>query len=699
MLGVVSLGLMQLTDQQAKGQRKLRSDLSTNSVMYKLSVVNKNGDACENTLNTVAAGGDLNTLPRNISIRDQSDRVLLTTGTVYGNGTGKVEATRVQVVQSVPPIQVTGSPQPYSLKIEMDFNNPNGNFSKTMSIGFIDNDGNGVIDFSAGDSCTVENLDVAVICEALGGVTNNQRCANIDLYNDEADSATPGESQFFGVMARGGIAITEDEGFNAVDKYWSITPTNESLSKLQFRIDDTNNPDGANLPLVSLESRNDNTNTEIIMNADEYLFRNHDATRTFFQVDSDGGVGFGGENIFASTNAILNVRAYDVLTQDAIRIQSNASANRSDIHLVQQGSIAAESNLIINVDVDNDGTGNKIFFGNNGKGMAGSNLLTIEEGGNVGIGTEDPISNLDIYSTTGNANLLLKTTNAAGNIGFRLYNGDTNWLIQNQGSADEDLFFYNESNSRLLMKISKGGGIVMRNGVPQAYNPYTQNAVGTLDVWDGHVYLYQDKDEIGNQGTGTCSGSAGETACRVVNRGWVYNWFANTTAGSMSGAQKAAIMNNLLSTSVATNWTTLRDNAEAHVFDNISVSHNSGLSGGVVCPAGQFVSRIRYVDPGSFRFDCGNPLGCGNQNNCSRVYAGSGGAGRVCIKNGGSNWDCLSHGQETWPNGCQTVTTGGGHSNDRTATCAGNRMMRNISYLSNGVISVRCCNQNILVDE
>lgn len=714
MLGVVSLGLMQMTGQQGKSQKKMRIDFNVTTLLYDLSAINKNQDACENTLSTIAASGDLTSLPRNITLKDQRDNNLLVVGQEIGNGTGgAVTVERIRVTGSTPAIVTGGSSQAYNLIITADFTK-NGvtddsrEFSKSITVGFIDNDGDGVVDFSAGDSCNVENLSKSVICESLGGVVvrvNGQdRCANIDLYNIEADPGTIGESDYFGVMARGGLAILEDDGTATHNRFWSITATDTARSELNFRRNSTTNPaDSSHEPILSLQSRTDGTGTDIVMNSEEYRFRNQDGSTTSMMFGAQGGIGIGAIPDLSTTGALLEIRPFDELTQDAIRIQTNVQ--NADLFFTARGTIDAEGSLYFKIDPDNvrdDNTDQRRYnFVKDGVGDAGTRLMSIEENGRVAIGANAPesTSNLEINRTDLFVNMRVRTDVNNGNPGLRLRNGDQNWLVQNQGVSNDELWFYDESIGRLRMKIGKTGGVLIRNSPDAAPKNYALAPSGALDVWDGPLYLYRTYDEIGNQGTGTCqANSPGQTACKVVNRGWVYHWFAGNVTGAIPNSVKQDIINNLLNTSGATgaNWLSLRDNAEAHVFDAISVSYVSGLSGGVACPSGQFVEKLRYIDPGTFQFQCGNPLGCGTKENCSRVYAGTGGAGSVCIRNGAGNYQCLSHGQVTTPVSCNNRDSGTGLNSARTATCNSNEMVRSFRIMSDGRIRLLCCNNRIL---
>ena len=711
MLGIVALGMMKMTETSNKSSKKLRVDFNISNLMEELFVVKKDPAACENTINRTNAGAnnDLRGLPGNltgtpesrisIDIRDGLNNSLLIAGmpsSEYGIGSGgTVTVDSIEIVGSTPPINNVGVATAYSLIIEIGFtkngvDGPSATFTKSFTIDVVDNNGDGIINFGV-DSCSTTSSQTSIICNALGGVTvqdsiGRVRCANIDLFNNEGDGTTPGESRYFGVMARGGLALVEDtagDGTGAVDKYWSILPT---PTRLKFRIDDSNNPDGANYPNLSLVSTNTGTSTEFRTNADTHIFNDTDGSTQRMRIHSSGRVMVG----TASTPpAQLTINANDKTTEDGLRITTNVS--NADILMAGNGAIAADNNLFINIDSNNDETDRKFHFGKDAKGSTATYLMTIQEDGAVGIGTDSPSSKLEVLSQQSAGNgVMIRTSSASSNSIFRLMNGDSDWALSAQGGSDDDFWVYNETNSTRAIQIDKS-----TNGV--VFGHSTNSASGALDLYNGHLYLYRTSDEIGRPTTVDCQvGTAGNQNCRVVHKAWVYRAIAGGLADQMTAGQRQNVMEHLLQTVTTGNWGALKTD----LLNDVNSAYDAALTGGGVCPSGQFVERVRYDTDGRIRFDCSNPLGCGTRGNCANVYAGTTGAGRVCIRNGGGDFDCISHGQNTWPSSCLTVdSVQVGYTAARYTNCPGNRMIRAVQILSGGRIRITCCANEVTVDE
>ncbi len=108
------------------------------------------------------------------------------------------------------------------------------------------------------------------------------------------------------------------------------------------------------------------------------------------RISATGNVGIG----TISPSTVLHVKPNDVTTDDVLYLVTNQ--NNADILMAQAGSIAAEGNLNINMDADNDETGKSIVFGMDAKGNSATELMRINDDGNVGIGTSSPTRSLHI---------------------------------------------------------------------------------------------------------------------------------------------------------------------------------------------------------------------------------------------------------------------------------------------------------------
>ncbi|MDA9564172.1 hypothetical protein N9R81_05825, partial [Flavobacteriales bacterium] len=129
----------------------------------------------------------------------------------------------------------------------------------------------------------------------------------------------------------------------------------------------------------------------------------------------------------------------------------NAAAG-SDIFLSGKGVVATSNNMYLNIDSDNDGTGN-LFFGKATEASNSTKLMTIRNSGNTGIGTTTPQNRLDIeggavigatYSGTNTAptngllvegNVGIGTNNPQANLDVTGVSGTNGEIRLNSGGA------------------------------------------------------------------------------------------------------------------------------------------------------------------------------------------------------------------------------------------------------------------------
>lgn len=123
---------------------------------------------------------------------------------------------------------------------------------------------------------------------------------------------------------------------------------------------------------------------------------------------------------------------------DVLKLSNtNNVATAADILIYSNGVMAAESSLYLNVDSDNDTTNAALIVGKDAEGSGATELMRVQENGNVGIGNGSPNSLLaigdDLGSITGNR---MAIGNASGNSAYDLGTDANNraYLFWNQTS-------------------------------------------------------------------------------------------------------------------------------------------------------------------------------------------------------------------------------------------------------------------------
>ena len=126
---------------------------------------------------------------------------------------------------------------------------------------------------------------------------------------------------------------------------------------------------------------------------------------------------------------------YDVRVTNNLTVEGSTTTLDTDLIGVDRVEVAANSNSIVGVAITQSGTADiiNLFDGN-------TEVLTVIDGGKVGIGTANPTELIDVLSTSNNATIQVRTTGAgawfeadsasSGYSGLKLSSGGTQrWLV------------------------------------------------------------------------------------------------------------------------------------------------------------------------------------------------------------------------------------------------------------------------------
>lgn len=688
MLGIVSLGLMRMTEQSTKQQKKMRVDFNMNSLLYELNVVNKSSDACENTLTGLNLTGLPGTPVDLPAIRNANNGIILNgDGTaVYGTGTGgAVEVDDIRIISSDPVMNAAaGVPVNYTLRIELDFTRrgvpaAQEDMKKYITMSFVDNDGNGLINFAI-DSCVSEAVEKSAVCDALGGVmvldTGVERCANIDLFNDPTDATGAGIGQHYGVTARGGLMVTNDGAAwnSAPVNHWSMVPSAASPSVLTFGIDDDQDPtdgDGTPYTVLQLEGNADGSSRAVTTRADTHTFAATDGGSRLVLDDTNndsyfpqGNVGIGTTDPEASLLVYGNTNPVYGNTANVIAAFNTGLTDRGGLVI---GSLNSNAPFI----GTQTGTDTKgLTFRTNNE----NRMKIAQTTGNVGIGTTNPLFTLDVQR------------DSYGDVAqFMTLDGTRNPRLNISGSADGTIIEHTYSTAAQNLMFQVGGVEAMRIDGSTNIAIGSTTMAGKLHVTGGDAYLTRTVSEIGATVADDCT-APGDDDCKLVNKAWVFNTLSGLLAASLTEGQKEDIIEHILNTDADQQWPEMK----LDVLNDIEVSYDSAGSQtytSSTCATG-FVNRIMYnATTGTFYFACDNTSvgGCSTKESCANVYAGQGAIGKLCSRTIAGAWKCISAPSVAHATSCQNVTPtwDGIVSYTWYATCPGNKFVKSVHISPN----------------
>lgn len=188
---------------------------------------------------------------------------------------------------------------------------------------------------------------------------------------------------------------------------------------------------------------------QFIDTPDDYLALNATSSRNIRMVEGGGNVGIGVSPVTYKLQVAGNVglnSASDHYYGDYLTSVTSAS---NELRMYTGGGSAnlnAINSLYFNIDSDNNATNNNIIFGKDSVGLAPTELMRIQENGNVGIGTNNPLA---LFHTATTA-----TSLTANGLSY------FDWSPSSASTFAGDLFTINlgaNGNVNNILNITNGG--------------------------------------------------------------------------------------------------------------------------------------------------------------------------------------------------------------------------------------------------
>lgn len=594
-LGVISLGVMEISKQGAKSNKRITQEMVVNDVVSNVKNILRTKSGCDATFHGVNIGplvpaSAANTPISIASIKDTvggSTRDVLTVGREYNFGgefnvgaAKKEGALRLSRIQVANDLRAAAPANSYEVRLFFESKQQDASdgtpyeIRRVVYVNLID-DGNNLLSLTGvnpPDSCySSDDFYVDQICGnnpyGLGGTIDTSDGFCKDIYVRQRDSAAPFTSftdpnqQFYGINSRDGLGITIGNFDINQTGAQALNVTNTLTTQLTI-----GSTAGTN---ASLDIQN-------------YTFNRLGATGNFSLFSTT----FGGD--------LLNVDSTGntAVFPGNIQIRNKASSQT----LSFPGTVAGRFDF--NSTADNPYLFTAPSASTFADVMAGS--VTIANGELV-IGT----SNLILC-----AEGATPTTCAAGGANIELYNSAAG------GNANRSYFDANMHYFRT-----------------QAASTTTAN----LATVEGNLIINRSVSEIG---------PLGSNVRRAVTKEWVYQTLAGVYAAGLTTADKQQIVTHLFQTS-------LNSHAQMKADIIASIRINGAATTSYSCPlADSFFDSVTYNGAGRFTFTCSEdiepaPINCSTDGICANVFAD----GSLCVNNAanGSNI-CLSSGSALTPN-------------------------------------------------
>ncbi len=225
---------------------------------------------------------------------------------------------------------------------------------------------------------------------------------------------------------------------------------------------------------------------------------------------TEGNVGIGTD----SPQSVLSIG-----NKILLRKSGNVDSTESDILFNMQGGIAAQDSMYFFIDADNDSDDSVFSFRTNGEtrdGITVSELVTIKENGNVGIGINNPLAKLHIF-TAANDKIRLDGTQAdphtvvlGGNQGFRFWDDNNGELLRITETGNVGIGTRNPQN-----RLDVTGSVSINGNVFDYWFNNTSDTAAAIDTkyritrndGTGNFHIYINSDG-GNSPTRQTSGYA-----------------------------------------------------------------------------------------------------------------------------------------------------------------------------------------------